>query len=77
MTLCSPKSAVLPPWKEGGMEAAEEEEAPDNVCVVRNGLLELVFRSSELRAAVKGSWYGGGGGRDGGGKESTVLSEVC
>lgn len=76
MTLCSPKSAVLPPWKEGGMEAVEvEEAAPDNV--VRNGLLKLVFRSSELRAAVKGSWYGGGGGRDGGGKESTVLSEVC
>ena len=53
----------------------EVEEAPDNV--VRNGLLEPVFkRSSELRAAAKGSWYGGGGGRDGG-KESIVLSEVC
>lgn len=72
-TFSSPKSAVLPAWKEGGKEAVEVEEVPD-----RNGLFEPVIkRSSELGAVMKGSWYGGGGGSDGGGAESTVLSEVC
>lgn len=75
-TFSSPKSAVLPPWKEGGKEAMEVEEVPGNL--VRNGLFEPVIkRSSELGAVVKGSWYGGGGGSDGGGAESTVPSEVC